>query len=71
MSLVEGRSYHVVAPTEDMARPVARSKAKREGHPSPEAQILWLERIGPTVTVVGGNPLWLWEVVIAVTPTQP
>lgn len=42
-----GRSYHVIAADESLARTVARQAARREGHPTPHGSILYSEDLGP------------------------
>lgn len=56
-----GRSYTVEATDEREARKAARRMAKREGHPTPDGKVLWVDRMGD---ITGPTPLSVFEVVI-------
>lgn len=61
----EGRSYHVIAPTADLAKPVARQKAAGEGQSNAAtAGVIWIGLLEAVPHVVGSRPLFRWEVVL-------
>lgn len=45
--MTTARSYHVIAADLGLAKTVARQKARAEGHPTPDASILYTEDLGP------------------------